>query len=562
MADGVHKYSTVPQLTPGVNLRQLPIGPEEAFLLSRVDGRSAASDLSIATGIAQERVDALLRRLVTLGAVQYGAETPPPPEHSQPQRGSQASRARESRPSGQPGSQTLDSRPEGSRPEGSQPSQSRPTQRLSYAVVEQVEIAGASLHPAAALYDPSELDVDVELDLPRKRRILDTYYQLDSLTYYQLLGVEPTADKKQIKDAYFETVAVFHPDKYFGKRLDHFKPKLERIFQVLTEAHDTLTRRSRRGEYDAYLDSQRRTRALDRMLSDERARAQQETHARRRIEEHARVLDRVSARPPRIGSSQPPGSQAQGSQPPGSQPLQRRASDPGFAGVRDSEPSVTASARTGGAQGPARAPGAPSQPPATGRGGVQEIVGDNVRRRYEDRLIRARESHIAEYRQAAKEALAAGDPVAAASSLRLAASLVPEDAELRLEYERVQAQAGASLAASYQSQAEYEERAGRFAEAAKSYEKAARGRPGDASLLDHAAKCLIEAGTEPAKALDFARRAVVLGPTRSDFRTTFARALLANQQPAEALAEIQQAALLDPTNDSIQLWLRRIRSET
>ncbi len=517
MADGVYKPNTVPQLTPGVNLRQLPIGPEEAFLLSRVDGRSAASDLSIATGIPQERVDELLRRLVTLGAIQYGAETPPA-HSSHPPRGAarDAAHSRDSQ-------EGLGSQPRASRPEGSQPPQSRPS--LGFAVVEQVELSGISLHPAAALYDPSELDVDVELELPRKRRILDTYYQLDILSYYQLLGVERDAEKKQIKDAYFNTVGVFHPDKYFGRRLGHFKPKLERIFQVLTEAHDTLTRRTRRAEYDAYLHSQRQTRALDRMLTDERARTQQETRARRQIEEHARVLERASARPP-TRASQPP---------------QRRASDPGFIAPR-----------------PLSNP--PPEPP--GRGAVQEIVGDSVRRRYEDRVAQAREAHISEYRQAAKQALAAGDPVAAASSLRLAASLMPEDAELKLEYERVQAQAGASLAASYQTQGEYEERAGRFAEAARSYEKAARGRPGDASLLDRTARCWIEAGAEPLRAIDFARRAVVLGPTRSDFRTTFARALLANRQPAEALAEIQQAALLDPQSEPVQLWLRRIRSET
>ena len=35
--------------------------------------------------------------------------------------------------------------------------------------------------PSAPLYDPGELDEDVEIDAERRRRVLDLYYRLEDL---------------------------------------------------------------------------------------------------------------------------------------------------------------------------------------------------------------------------------------------------------------------------------------------------------------------------------------------------------------------------------------------
>ena len=103
--------------------------------------------------------------------------------------------------------------------------------RLARPVIEAYGADGsAAAHPAAALYDPGELDEEVDLDLPRKRQILDLYYRLDSLSHYELFDISTDSDKKAIKSAYFGIVSLFHPDRYFGKKLGSFKPKLERIF--------------------------------------------------------------------------------------------------------------------------------------------------------------------------------------------------------------------------------------------------------------------------------------------------------------------------------------------
>ena len=101
--------------------------------------------------------------------------------------------------------------------------------------------------------DPPELSEDVELDLETRRYILDMYAQLGSINFYAVLGVNRAADKKAIKDAYFRLAGLVHPDRYFGKRLGSYKPKMELLFARITQAYETLSRNLTRAAYDAEL---------------------------------------------------------------------------------------------------------------------------------------------------------------------------------------------------------------------------------------------------------------------------------------------------------------------
>ena len=58
-----------PVLDSGVDLRGLPLTPEEGFVASRLDGITDLHGLSVVTGLSPERIDAALERLVSLGAV-------------------------------------------------------------------------------------------------------------------------------------------------------------------------------------------------------------------------------------------------------------------------------------------------------------------------------------------------------------------------------------------------------------------------------------------------------------------------------------------------------------
>lgn len=98
-----------------------------------------------------------------------------------------------------------------------------------------------------------ELNEDVDLDMERRRYILDACAQLDRINHYALLGVNRAADKKAVKDAYFRLAGLVHPDRYFGKRLGSFKPKMELLFTRITAAYETLSKNQTRAAYDLQL---------------------------------------------------------------------------------------------------------------------------------------------------------------------------------------------------------------------------------------------------------------------------------------------------------------------
>ncbi|HLM71892.1 MAG TPA: DnaJ domain-containing protein, partial [Polyangiaceae bacterium] len=186
-------------------------------MLSCVDGATSEADLAIITGLQGPNLAAVLERLRAHGAIDLGAA-----------------------------------------PEASKPPAARPSQPPSPAAeVRSAPTAARTRTPMAGtprLYDPAELDEDVELSLERKQLILDLFHRLDELSYYEILGIGIAADKKEVKRAYYELAPEFHPDKYFRKRLGGYKHKIETIFARLTLAHDVLTHRTRRGEYDTYLE--------------------------------------------------------------------------------------------------------------------------------------------------------------------------------------------------------------------------------------------------------------------------------------------------------------------
>ena len=101
--------------------------------------------------------------------------------------------------------------------------------------------------------DPPELTENVDLDMETRRYVLDVYAQLESISYYAILGVNRAAERKAIKDAYFRIAGVVHPDRYFGRPLGSFKPKMELVFARVTQAYDTLSKAKARAQYDAQL---------------------------------------------------------------------------------------------------------------------------------------------------------------------------------------------------------------------------------------------------------------------------------------------------------------------
>src|SRR5690606_8554748 len=95
----------------------------------------------------------------------------------------------------------------------------------------------------ANLADDELLADGPDLTLEFKRKVLALSRALKDTNHYELLGVERGATKKEIKDAYFAKVQLFHGDRFFNKALGSYKAKIDQIFSALTRANDALTRK-------------------------------------------------------------------------------------------------------------------------------------------------------------------------------------------------------------------------------------------------------------------------------------------------------------------------------
>jgi curved DNA-binding protein CbpA len=499
-----------PRLLDGIDLRSLPLTPEDAFVLSRVDGTTSEEDIATATGLDVATVRAALEKLANLGVLRYGTET-----------------------------SNVIVRP-----------QAFPQRTTSGAFhvgpIVETRSDSSDGHPAAALYDPSELDEAVDIAKDVRRRVLDLFYRLDQLSHYELLGADQRADKKAIKAAYYELVNVLHPDRYFGKNLGSFRPKLERLFTRVTEAHDTLTRAGSREEYDRYLATVRRTRALDRALTDAKGhstvveRLEREIIAQADLEEKARR----SYPPPRVEGGAL-----------GSDPLPQAPS------LRPQDPDARRRAlarKLGVSMPPAgRTSLTPADPEvvAAARG----AAAADIKRRYEQRVTELKERQVQHYVDAADRAEASGDLVSATNALRIAASLAPADAGMRTRLTELEIKAAAGLADSYVEQAQYEEREGRFREAVKSYQRALRGKPSP-KLMDRVAFCILSAKGDLREAADFGKRAVQGAPDDAGFRLTLAKIYVEAGMRQSAISELERAQQLAPKDDTIRDLLKRART--
>lgn len=87
-----------------------------------------------------------------------------------------------------------------------------------------------------------------------ERAFFEDYAQrIKTADHYELLGLWRDATKDEVKKAYYKLAPKFHPDKYYGRELGHYKAMVAEIFDRLTAAHDTLRYKKKRAAYDASL---------------------------------------------------------------------------------------------------------------------------------------------------------------------------------------------------------------------------------------------------------------------------------------------------------------------
>ncbi|MBN8616167.1 MAG: DnaJ domain-containing protein, partial [Deltaproteobacteria bacterium] len=163
--------------------------------------------------------------------------------------------------------------------------------------------------------------------------------------------------------------------------------------------------------------------------------------------------------------------------------------------------------------------------------------------------------HVAE----ARRSLADGHLAEAVRKLRLAVALAPDDREIKTEHDRLARELAVSLASNYAEQAQYEERHGKWAAAAISWQKVVDGRPGDAACHWRCAKALLESSGDAKQAVRLAQRAVEIEPGNVFAVRTLGRAFMSAGMTLNAKRELEKAVALDPKDEPTKALLKELK---
>jgi len=93
----------------------------------------------------------------------------------------------------------------------------------------------------------------VEADNSSERLSEDVARKLHFATtadYYDILGLTRQASSADIKAAYYHLAKKYHPDRHHQRDTTDLRPKLERLFALITQAYDTLSQSAERAAYD------------------------------------------------------------------------------------------------------------------------------------------------------------------------------------------------------------------------------------------------------------------------------------------------------------------------
>lgn len=264
------------RVSPGFDPLKAGVGPEEYFVLSRIDGVQSLRDVLLTTGLPVDRAIAIVQRLRSIGALLAPGETapptrttgsqpsPPPSSSGVPERVAPSSsgrtlippsritgsvptiRAGSAPPSAPaaaraptPNGNLSSGVPQAPMPTTGSSSVSRrvaaPGPTSSSDPIHDLSLPGMTPVEMAALREPGPLD-----DVTR-RRVLAMARLADGRDPWALLGLYAGADARQLKRAYFKLSKEIHPDRYFGQALGSFASRLPMVFEALSRAYARLT---------------------------------------------------------------------------------------------------------------------------------------------------------------------------------------------------------------------------------------------------------------------------------------------------------------------------------
>lgn len=197
------------------DIRGLKLSAAEAFVLSRIEGKTSLQDLAESLGMPFEQAQAIVDRLAELRAVRLE----------------------------EPGSRySTTFRPRTSRK--ARPAPSRATQQEQGATRDSGDRVGPAPRAGCALPVPPP-DEPGKISAALARKIAELDSKLGTSSDWALLGLEEGASEREITRAFGKLAYTFDPSHYFGINVGPYMEPLERIFARLAAAQESLLAKMR-----------------------------------------------------------------------------------------------------------------------------------------------------------------------------------------------------------------------------------------------------------------------------------------------------------------------------
>ncbi|MFO8071905.1 MAG: DnaJ domain-containing protein [Polyangia bacterium] len=116
------------------------------------------------------------------------------------------------------------------------------------------------------------------------------------MNHYELLGVSPDADRRQIRSAYFDLSKRLHPDRAFGRHKGELRHKMDLVFGRISQAYEVVSSAERRAEYDEYIADQLEIWRIEKQLHSASEAARSASKEAKKPEEERKVRTRGPSR--------------------------------------------------------------------------------------------------------------------------------------------------------------------------------------------------------------------------------------------------------------------------
>jgi tetratricopeptide (TPR) repeat protein len=267
------------EVVPQASIETLPLGPQEYFVLSRVEGRATVAEIIVASGLGATAAEQILERLLQLGALRIDdaaavtpAMGPVRQRQSTQELRTQAQDRRRRVLQQQLAAGRRPASPE-TQPIGAEAAPARGPQPEPTPGFLDDEPAPPPAMIEPVPFDDPRLDPALGLPLDEQRQLLALEDRLDSIDPFALLGLPPTNDLKVIRDGFRDASRRLHPDAHHGRELGRFRTLLGTLFARAKAAHAALQRDEVREPLVAAVEAERAERRRHREAQDTARRA-------------------------------------------------------------------------------------------------------------------------------------------------------------------------------------------------------------------------------------------------------------------------------------------------